>query len=218
MHTTHYGLGITAAVLCLATIGPDVASAQTGTPPLKNVIGQINDREAYYVDATTFQVAKGLAKGKEDPAALIQRLKAAPLPQGAIIFRAGDTLYLAGAARVPPATTGIGPRYMYPDPSANAAQKMYPDPAANAAQKMYPDPAANAAQKMYPDPAANAAQKMYPDPAANAAQKMYPDPAANAAQKMYPDPAAVANAAAYMYPDTSPAQYMRKVFEDSFTR
>jgi hypothetical protein len=94
-----------------------IASAQTKNsnekvpPPLKNVVGQINDHEAYYVDGKTFQVAKG----KEESAKLIQKLQAAPLPQGAIIFRAGDTLYLAGAAR---------PQMMYPNPSANAAQYM----------------------------------------------------------------------------------------------
>ncbi len=92
------------AAIGFAAAGPNVAFAQAkkddkaaAPAPLKNVIGEIGDSEALYIDAGTFQVAKGRKKGKDDAAALAQKLRAGPLPQGAIIFRSGDKLYLAGA-------------------------------------------------------------------------------------------------------------------------
>jgi len=98
MDRSKYTMLVAAAAVGLAAFGSNVAGAQTknaaekAPPPLKNVVGEIKDNEAYYVDGKTFQVAKGKAKGKEESAKLIQKLQAAPLPQGAIIFRAGDTL------------------------------------------------------------------------------------------------------------------------------
>jgi hypothetical protein len=181
MRSIKYTLPMVAAAIALAAIGSNVANAQTensaekSPPPLKNIVGQINDHEAYYVDGKTFQVAKGKTKGKEESTALIQKLRAAPLPQGAIIFRAGDKLYLAGAAP---------PQLMYPNPAANVPQYMYPNPAASVSQYMYPNPAANVAAYMYPNPAANVAAYMYPNPAASVSQYMYPNPAASVAQYM----------------------------------
>jgi hypothetical protein len=104
------GFALTGANLAMAQMQKSDARAVAQAPiPAQNVVGEIADGEALFVDSASFKIAKGKAKGKDDPAVRIQKLRAGPLPQGAIIFRSGDQLYLAGAA--PPAAyqTGVPP-------------------------------------------------------------------------------------------------------------
>ena len=55
-------------------------------------LGALNASQGIYVDPKTFNVMKGTAK--TDPTAEIAKLQAQEVKQGAIIFRAGDKLYL----------------------------------------------------------------------------------------------------------------------------
>jgi hypothetical protein len=73
----------------------------------------IGENDSVYVDAQTFSVTPGKAKG--DTAAQVKVLGARALDAGAIIFRAGNKLYIADA--LPLDTTGSA---QYAIPSSNA--------------------------------------------------------------------------------------------------
>jgi hypothetical protein len=66
-----------------------------------NVVGQLATNEGLYVDMKDFNILKGTAKG--DPSAQITKLGARKVSDGAIIFRAGDALYIVDSK--PPAST-----------------------------------------------------------------------------------------------------------------
>jgi hypothetical protein len=56
-------------------------------------LGALASNEGIFVDVKEFRVAKGAAKG--DPAAHIAKAGAKEAPDGAIIFRSGNKLYIA---------------------------------------------------------------------------------------------------------------------------
>jgi len=58
-------------------------------------LGALNVSEGIYVDRKNFGIIKGAAK--TDPTAQIMKLGAKEVKDGAIIFRAGDKLYLVDA-------------------------------------------------------------------------------------------------------------------------
>jgi hypothetical protein len=64
-------------------------------------VAQLASNEGIFVDAKEFKIAKGTAKG--DPAVQIRKSGAREAPDGAIIFRWGDKLYIADGRS--PATT-----------------------------------------------------------------------------------------------------------------
>ena len=67
----------------------------------QNAVGQLAENEGLYVDMKDFKITKGTAKG--DPTAQIAKLGARKVSDGAIIFRAGDPLYIVDSK--PPSTT-----------------------------------------------------------------------------------------------------------------
>jgi hypothetical protein len=75
--------------------------ADNWNPSAQNVVGQLASNEGIYVDMKDFKVAKGMAKG--DPSALITKLGARKVSDGAIIFRSGDDLYIVDGK--PPVNT-----------------------------------------------------------------------------------------------------------------
>ena len=86
---TFLALGLSA--LALAASVPKLAiSAQERTQ-----LGALSASEGIYVDRKSFGVVRGTAK--TDPAAQIMKLGAQEVKEGAIIFRAGDKLYLVDA-------------------------------------------------------------------------------------------------------------------------
>ncbi len=240
---TIMGLGFASTSSHATSAQPKVSdkNAIAHTPiPAKNVIGQMADGDALFVDPQSFDVAKGKAKGKSDPNATIQKLRAGPLPEGAIIFRSGGKLYLAGGAR-PQFMYANPSQYMAPNPSqymyANPSQYMYPNPSqymyANPSQYMAPNPSqymyANPSQYMYPDPAANVSQYMQPvNPSAymqpvNPSAYMQPvnpsaymQPTNPSAYMRSPNPASYMKSEHDANTSASPAQYMRNAFEDNF--
>jgi hypothetical protein len=56
-------------------------------------LGALASNEGIYVNVTDFKITKGAAKG--DPAAQIAKAGAKEAPDGAIIFRSGNKLYIA---------------------------------------------------------------------------------------------------------------------------
>jgi hypothetical protein len=92
------GIVITSAMtLLLASSAPAPVSAQSQA----DVLGSLGSNEGIFVDAKSFQIAKGKAKG--DPSANITKLGAKEVGPGAIIFRHGDRLYLVeGAPKLAP--------------------------------------------------------------------------------------------------------------------
>jgi hypothetical protein len=56
----------------------------------------IANNDSIYVDGSSFKIVPG--KGKGDASALIKKLDAHAVGSGMIIFRSGDTLYVAGAS------------------------------------------------------------------------------------------------------------------------
>ena len=55
-------------------------------------LGQLASDEGIYVDMKGFKIAKGAAEGS--PTALIEKMGAKKVSDGAIIFRSGDALYI----------------------------------------------------------------------------------------------------------------------------
>jgi hypothetical protein len=60
------------------------------SPP--SLVGQLATNEGIFVDVSEFKIAKGAAKG--DPSAHIAKSGAKEVSDGAIIFRAGNKLYI----------------------------------------------------------------------------------------------------------------------------
>jgi hypothetical protein len=58
-----------------------------------NTLGSLASNEGIYVNVADFKIAKGAAKG--DPSAQIAKAGAREAPDGAIIFRSGNKLYIA---------------------------------------------------------------------------------------------------------------------------
>lgn len=79
------------ATIGLAAAAAKMATAATDPKPL----GGLSSNEGIYVDPKSFNIAKGLAK--TDPSAQLMKLGAREVSSGAIIFRAGDKLYLVDA-------------------------------------------------------------------------------------------------------------------------
>jgi hypothetical protein len=67
-----------------------------------NDVAQLASNEGIFVDVKEFKIAKGMAKG--DPAEQIRKSGAKEAPDGAIIFRSGNKLYIVDG-RPPAATT-----------------------------------------------------------------------------------------------------------------
>jgi hypothetical protein len=59
-----------------------------------NVVGQLASNDGIYVDVKDFKIAKGTAKDGAAVQTQIAKLGAREVKDGAIIFRAGDKLYL----------------------------------------------------------------------------------------------------------------------------
>ena len=68
------------------------ADAWSSSTP--NVVGQLASNDGIYVDVKDFKIAKGTAKDGAAVQAQIEKLGAREVKDGAIIFRAGDKLYL----------------------------------------------------------------------------------------------------------------------------
>jgi hypothetical protein len=58
-------------------------------------MADLANNEGIFVDMSTFKVLRGMAK--TDPTAQITKLGARPVNEGAIIFRAGNKLYIVDA-------------------------------------------------------------------------------------------------------------------------
>lgn len=86
---TFLAVGATAIAL-LASVPKLAISAQE-----RAQLGALNINEGIYVDRKSFGIIKGSAK--TDPTAQIAKLGALEVKAGAIIFRAGDKLYLVDA-------------------------------------------------------------------------------------------------------------------------
>ncbi len=67
--------------------------------PAQDVIGELANNQGIFVDAKTFKIAKGTAKG--DPAAQIAKLGAKEVGPGAIVFRYNDKLYMVEGTPTP---------------------------------------------------------------------------------------------------------------------
>lgn len=77
-----------AAIVALAATAPKIAiSAQ-----VLSQVGPLNANEGIYVDRNGFGIVKGATKA--DPTDHLIKLGAIEVKEGAIIFRAGDKLYL----------------------------------------------------------------------------------------------------------------------------
>src|SRR5215472_319269 len=63
----------------------------------------IADKDGFFIDGKSFTIVPG--KTRSDARDMIQRLNARSLGAGAIIFRSGDTLYIAGGPSVPETVT-----------------------------------------------------------------------------------------------------------------
>ena len=83
---TFLALGATA--IALAASVPRLAVSA----PDRAELGALNASEGIYVDRKSFGIIKGAAKA--DPTAQLMKLGAQEVKDGAIIFRAGDKLYL----------------------------------------------------------------------------------------------------------------------------
>jgi hypothetical protein len=111
-NSTFLTLGI-AIGIGIGAITSSVAVAQWQNSPLmrgfsdnwssssSNVVGQLASNEGLYVDMKDFNITKGAAKG--DPSAQIAKLGARKVSDGAIIFRAGEALYIVDSK--PPTST-----------------------------------------------------------------------------------------------------------------
>ncbi len=75
------------AAICLSTGTSTVVFAQAA-----DVVGELAVNEGIFVDAKTFKIAKGKAKG--DPTVQIAAMGAKEVGPGAIMCRHGDKLYM----------------------------------------------------------------------------------------------------------------------------
>jgi hypothetical protein len=96
--TTRALLMAGAATAALIAVGfAQIAGAQS-----QDVVADLRSNEGVFIDAESFKIAKGQAKG--DVTAAITKLNAREVSPGAIVFRVGDKLYMAEGR--PPSTTG----------------------------------------------------------------------------------------------------------------
>jgi hypothetical protein len=83
----------TVLVVGLAAVGLAAGAGKLAlAQQSQDVLGELTNNEGIFVDAKTFKIAKGKAKG--DPTAQIAKLGAKEVGPGAIIFRSGDKLYM----------------------------------------------------------------------------------------------------------------------------
>lgn len=98
--TTRALLMAGAATAALIAVGfAQIAGAQSDS---KDVVADLGNNEGVFIDAESFKVAKGQAKG--DVTVAITKLNAREIAPGAIVFRVGDKLYMAEGR--PPSTSG----------------------------------------------------------------------------------------------------------------
>src|SRR5215510_1488038 len=62
------------------------------SPSSQDALGQLGTNEGIYVDTKGFKISKGAAKG--DASKHVETMGAREVTEGAIIFRAGDKLYI----------------------------------------------------------------------------------------------------------------------------
>ncbi len=90
------------ATVAFATALAQLAGAQSPNVQPQGVVADLGNNEGIFVDAKSFKINKGLAKG--DATAAIGKLNAREISPGAILFRAGEKLYLVEGR--PPTTAG----------------------------------------------------------------------------------------------------------------
>lgn len=95
-------LAIAASALGVAALLTGYAIAATD----KMMLGDLSGNEGILVDVKNFKIVKG--KAKNDPTAELIKLGAKPVKDGAIIFRTGNTLYIADGS------PGVGPQALNP--------------------------------------------------------------------------------------------------------
>ena len=105
-------------LLALAA-GATATAAQAQTTPF------IADKDGIFIDGRNFQIVPGRAR--DDFAKRIEGMGAREIGPGAIIFRSGDKLYIAGApANTPALEPQKGPVFIEYEPPKNPAhQKVY---------------------------------------------------------------------------------------------
>jgi hypothetical protein len=92
------GVCIGAATLAVAQFSPWQnsplmrGSSNDWSSSSQDVLGQLGSNEGIYVDTKGFKIAKGAAKG--DASQQVEKLGAREVTDGAIIFRAGEKLYI----------------------------------------------------------------------------------------------------------------------------
>src|ERR1051325_5636149 len=120
MSTVRRTSSTVAAVLTVAL----AASAGTAAAQAQSSVG-IADKDAIFFNGQTFQIVPGKSKG--DFAKRVEGMGARELGPGAIIFRSGDKLYIAGApANTPALEPQKGPIFIdYELPKDPAHQKTY---------------------------------------------------------------------------------------------
>lgn len=94
--------GFAAALATPAAAQMAGSGQQQQQPQQKAAIGNLDNHEGVFVDAKSFQITKGAAKG--DASAAIAKLNAREISPGAILFRVGEKLYLVEGR--PPTTSG----------------------------------------------------------------------------------------------------------------
>jgi hypothetical protein len=100
-------VGIGAATLAVAQFSPWEnsplmrGSSDDWSSSTQDVLGQLGSNEGIYVDMKGFKISKGAAKG--DASKHVAKLGAREVTNGAIIFRAGEKLYIVDGS--PPAKT-----------------------------------------------------------------------------------------------------------------
>ena len=104
-------MAIGVAFLCIGAATLAVAQSPWQDSPLmrgtsddwssskQDALGQLGTNEGIYVDTKGFKISKGAAKG--DASKHVEKLGAREVTDGAIIFRAGEKLYIVDGS--PPA-------------------------------------------------------------------------------------------------------------------
>lgn len=101
--TTRAMLVVGIATVTFAAAGlAQLAGAQPAGIQREGIVTELGNNEGVFVNAKSFQISKGLAKG--DATGAIARLGAREISPGAILFRVGEKLYLVEGK--PPTTVG----------------------------------------------------------------------------------------------------------------
>jgi len=111
-------------IVAALAISLAASTALSGAAHAQNRLGNIANNDGIFIDGKTFDVLGGKAKG--DVAAQIKALGAREIGGGAIIFRSGDKLYIAGASGGSGAEAAIvreGPIHIEYQEPKNAALK-----------------------------------------------------------------------------------------------